>query len=111
MAKVKTSKRQSKSSKNIKPVKLKKGAKVKPYSPTKMLANEKFIGQVILECLKDNDPEGVIEALETYLEAVNKLRFASEAQVPRSTLYYLSKNKNPTLKTLAKTVHAITACA
>ncbi len=80
-------------------------------NPSKLLADEKFVGQVILECLKDNDPEGVIEAIDTYLQAVNKLQFSNETEIPRSTLYYLSRSKNPTLKTLAKTVHAIAACA
>ncbi|NGX54686.1 MAG: hypothetical protein KR126chlam2_00301 [Chlamydiae bacterium] len=109
MGKIKTSGKQKKSSKSIETVRLKKRAKVEEFSPTVELADENFIGRVILECLKNNDPEGVIEVIEAHLEAINKLRFSREAGIPRSTLYYLSKRKNPTLRTLARTVHEITA--
>ncbi len=109
MVKAKTSNRQKKSSKNIKAVSLKKNAKVEEFSPTVELTDENFIGRVILECLKDNDPEGVIEAIEAHLDAINKLQFSRETEIPRSTLYYLSKRKNPTLRTLARTVHEISA--
>src|SRR5262249_49159985 len=107
MDKVKTSGKQKKSSKNIKRVRLKKGAKIKVHKPIEKLADEHFIGRVILECLKNNDPKGVIEAIEAHLVAINKLQFSRETAIPRSTLYYLSRKKNPTLRTLARTVHEI----
>ena len=109
MAKAKTLGNQKKSSKGIKRVKLRRGAKVREHSPTRKLADENFIGRVILECLKDNDPEGVIEAIKAHLDALNKLQFSRETEIPRSTLYDLSKRKNPTLRTLARTVHEISA--
>src|SRR5437762_1442881 len=79
-----------------------------PYSPLKELTDEKFIGKAILECLENNDPEGVREMIEIYLNALEKTQFVQRSRVPKSTLYYSLKSKNPTIKTLAKLVHATT---
>lgn len=79
------------------------------FSPTQELLDEKLIAQAIWECLKDNDPEGVIEIIQIHLAARNKSRFAKEAEMARSTLYNSLKGKNPQLRTLAKFIHAYTA--
>lgn len=75
-------------------------------NPEEKLVDIRLIGTAIMECLIDNDPDGVMEVIETYLEALNKSRFLQEAGVPRSTMYQLFKRKNPTVQTLAKIVHA-----
>ena len=90
-----------------KTLKLKAGSKAMSRHPTKDLANKKFISRVIWDCLKSNDPKGVIEAIVTYFDAVNKLELANEFTIPRATIYHLMKHENPTLKTLAKVIHAI----
>lgn len=54
----------------------------------------------------NNDPEGVMEIIEAHLYALNKSKFLKEANVPRSTMYQLLQRKNPTIKTLAKIMHA-----
>jgi DNA-binding phage protein len=90
-------------------VKLKKNAPVSSFSPTKELLDKDFIGRVIVECLNNNDPEGVIEAIRTYLEVLNKSKSSERANLSRSTLYHSLKSKNPTLKTLAKLMHASAA--
>jgi len=82
---------------------------VKKYSPTKALLDEDFIAKAIWECLKNDDPEGVMEVLEAHIEATNKVKFSKSSDVPRSTLYHCLKSKNPTIKTLAKLVHACAA--
>ncbi len=84
--------------------KIKKSAQLKPYNPTEDLLDENFIGKAILECLKNNDPEGVMEVLSVYLKTVNKVKSAQQANIARSTLYHSIKSKNPTIKTLAKLV-------
>ena len=86
-------------------LKLKKDAPVIDYSPTEELLDETFIAKAIWECLKNNDPEGVMEVIETYLQAVNKVKAAQNTELPRSTLYNAIKGKNPTIKTLAKLVN------
>lgn len=90
---------------------LKKNAKVIPYSPTKELLDEKFIALAVWECLKNNDPEGVIEIIEAHLHVVNKSKAAGETHLPRSSMYNALKAKNPTVKTLAKLVNCCTHSA
>jgi hypothetical protein len=50
--------------------------------------------------------DGVLEIIESYLYALNKTQFLKEANVPRSTAYNFFKRRNPTIKTLAKIIHA-----
>jgi DNA-binding phage protein len=78
------------------------------FSPTKELLDEKLIAQAVWECLKDNDPEGVIEIIQIHLTARNKSQFAKDAEMARSTMYNSLKSKNPQLRTLAKFIHAYT---
>ena len=47
----------------------------------------------------------MVEVIKIYLEAANKTHLAEEAHVARSTVYHL-RGGNPTVKTLAKLVHA-----
>lgn len=107
MGKTKILHMQEKSSENTPKLKLKPGVKVRRHHPTKALTDEKLISKAIWECLKNNDPEGVIEVLEAHFEAINKLKFSKEKEIPRATLYHFLSSKNPTLKTLAKVIHAV----
>lgn len=84
--------------------KLKKKPRV--YDPSRTLLDEHLIASAVWECLKDNDPNGVIEILEAHLRAKNKSKFSRDNDVPRTTLYHAFRSKNPTLHTLAKLVHA-----
>lgn len=63
-----------------------------------------MIARAIFECLRDNDPEGVMEMISIYVNALNKLQAAKNSDLSRSTLYHSLKQKNPTIKTLAKLV-------
>lgn len=104
MAKAKTLQRQKKSSEGKQKRKLKKGAKVKWHQPSRNLLNEKVIAKAIWECLKENDPDGVMEILSAHLEAKNKYEISRKSKMPRSTIYNALKGGNPTLKTIAKLV-------
>lgn len=53
-----------------KSVENKKKAKIKKFDPDKYLTTE-FIGAAIMECLLNNDPEGIVELLTIYLEEHN----------------------------------------
>ena len=87
-------------------MKIKTKSNLIPYNPLTELTDENFVGKAILECLRNNDPEGVMEVIEMYLEALAKTQFVLKANVPKSTLYHSLRSKNPTIKTLAKLVHA-----
>lgn len=88
-----------------KQLKLKKNAKLIPYSPTDELLDENFIAQAVWECLKNNDPEGVVEIIQSHLRVVNKSKAAHDTDLPRSSMYNALKGRNPTIKTLAKLVN------
>ena len=111
MVKIMTSHRRRKSLGNTRKMKLKEEIKLKKgihlidYSPTQELLDEDFIAKAVWECLKHNDPEGVVEVIEAHLEVVNKARAAEDMKLPRSTMYNAFKGKNPTVKTLAKLVN------
>jgi len=74
--------------------------------PIADLLDPDLIGSAIMQCLIENDPEGVMQIIEDHLYALNKSKFLREAEVPRSTMYQLLKRKNPTIKTLAKIMYA-----
>lgn len=58
-------------------------------SPREWLLNPKNIGNAIMECLVENDPEGVVEVIGIYLRALNKEKFRKKAEIGKSTYYYL----------------------
>jgi DNA-binding phage protein len=113
MGKTKTSKKRRGSSmhtqKKEKTYRIKKGASVRESDPTHELLEDDFISRALWECLKAGDHEGYAEVLYIYLEAhqrfENRKSLAKEAEIGRSTLYQI-KHGNPTVKTLAKLVHA-----
>jgi DNA-binding phage protein len=85
---------------------LKKNIQVRRHDLLDNLPDESKVAQAVFECLRDNDPDGLVEIIQIYLDALNKSRFLKKARVPRSTMYNLLKTRNPTIKTLAKIVHA-----
>src|SRR5271166_6061372 len=104
MDKVKTSTEQGKSSPKTRKLKSRKGIRI--HHPETTLKNEKLVSEGILECLKENDTEALMEIIEGYLSALNRSKFSKESKIPRRTLYHTLRKRNPTIKTLAKIVHA-----
>lgn len=78
----------------------------KEHIPSDYLTNPENIGKAILECLENNDPEGVMEVIAIYLEAVNKTKLSQSNELHRQTVYSALKHRNPTVKTLAKLMHS-----
>jgi len=85
---------------------LRKDANLKEYDPIRNLLDINKMGAAIMQCFIENDTEGVLEIIENYLYALNKTQFLKEAKVPRSTAYNFFRRRNPTIKTLAKIIHA-----
>lgn len=108
MANKKTSHKQKESLTSTEIERIKKNPDLQEYSPTAEITDENRIGRAILECLRNNDPEGVMEIIQIYLGALEKIQFMKKAEIPKSTFYHSLKSKNPTIKTLAKLVHATT---
>jgi DNA-binding phage protein len=87
-------------------IKIKTRAGLRQSNPREELLDEELISRAIWECLKNDDPEGVMEVIEIYIEASNKTQLAKASSIARSTMYHTLKSKNPTIKTLAKLIHA-----
>ncbi len=80
----------------------------KEHNPSDYLTNSDNLGKAIVECLEKNDPEGVMEVIAIYLEAVNKTKLSKNNNLHRQTLYAALKHRNPTIKTLAKIMNEFT---
>lgn len=76
--------------------------------PLKELLNPQKTALAILECLQNNDPEGVMEMIAIYLNAINKSQLRKQSKLSKSTMFSALKHRNPTIKTLAKIIHAST---
>ena len=76
--------------------------KVERVYPLNELADPAQTALAVFECLMNNDPEGAMEMIEMYLNAVNKANLVRETHLPKSTLYSALKHRNPTIRTLAK---------
>lgn len=77
-----------------------KGAK--KLDPLTELTDAQETSKAVFECLLKNDPEGAMEMIEIYLEALNKAKMRRDTKLPKSTMYSALKHRNPTIKTLAK---------
>ena len=77
-------------------------------NPLKELIDPEKTGLAILECLQNNDPEGVMEMVSIYLDALNKAHLRKRSKLPKSTMYSALRHRNPTIRTLAKIMHAST---
>lgn len=108
MGKTKTSKKHQRSLGRSKKINLNKIKGLTRTSPLKELANPQQTALAILECLQNNDPEGAMEMITIYLDALNKTRLRQKTKLPKSTMYSALKHRNPTIKTLAKIMHAST---
>lgn len=105
MGKKKTSKKQQRSLVKFNPEKVKGLTRVEPL---KELIDKEQTALAILECLQNNDPEGAMEMISIYLDALNKANLRKQTELPKSTMYSALKHRNPTIKTLAKIMYSST---
>ena len=106
MGKIKISKKHQRSSETSTKLALAKVPGLTRANPLKELINPQKTGLAILECLQNNDPEGVMEMIAIYLDALNTAELRKNHKLPKSTMYSTLKHRNPTIKTLAKIMHA-----
>ncbi len=105
MRKKKTSRKRKFSLENMQETKITNKRSLADWTPEDSFMDFQKVGTALLECLINNDTQGYIEILDSYLH-VNRLQIAKKAKMPRSTVQLaFSKSGNPTLKTLAKIVH------
>jgi DNA-binding phage protein len=108
MVKKKTLSKRRKSLEKSKKLDLSKVKGVSRANPLEQLTDPKSTALAILECLQNNDPEGVMEMIAIYLNALNKAKLRKRTELPKSTLYSTLQHRNPTIKTLAKIMYTST---
>ncbi len=89
-----------------KEVKIKDFSGLTEWNPKTELLNKSFVLEVVVECLKNGDPNGAMEAVLTYIRAVNRRKLSRESHVPRSTIEHCLDHGNPTLETAFKLLSA-----
>lgn len=86
MDKIKTSKKQETSLPKQKiELKLEDFKGIKKSDPLKELADPDNTAMAVFECLLNNDPEGAMEMIEIYLDALNKSKLSRQTKLPKST--------------------------
>lgn len=86
----------------------KKEIKVKRFDPAAKLRDKDFIAIALFQALSDGDGEAALEIIIAYVKATRKLDIAKDENMALSTVYHaLSEKGNPTLKTVAKVLHAV----
>jgi DNA-binding phage protein len=107
MHKKKKSKKRGFCLKDYPSVILKKGCKIHKFNPSEKLSDYNLVASAFFEALQDDDVEGALEILEGYLMTKKKSDLSRKGKIATSTIYHsLSKRANPTLKTVAKILHA-----
>ena len=108
MGKIKISKKRQRSLGKSQKNSVDKIKSLKRINPLKELVDPQQTALAILECLQNNDPEGAMEMISIYLDALNKARLRKNTMLAKSTMYSALKHRNPTIKTLAKIMHSST---
>lgn len=107
MGKKKTSKKRGFRLQNYPTTPLRKGIKLHKFNPKNELDDFNLVATAFFESLQEDDVETALEILEGYLIVTKKSAFAKQGKIPSSTVYHsLSKGANPTLRTVAKLLHA-----
>jgi len=105
MGKIKISKKRQRFLSRSKKLDLDKIPGLTRSQPLKELTDKKKTALAILECLQNNDPEGAMEMIVIYLDALNKAKLRKQTDLSKSTMYSALKHGNPTIKTLAKIMY------
>ncbi len=86
-----------------------KGLKTQKFDPKERLSDPEFVAIAFFQALADNDTEAALDAIDGYLLATGKPEIAKRAKLPASTVYSaFTSGANPTLKTIARIIHAAT---
>lgn len=89
-------------SKIVQARKLRPGAAVRPYDPSRTLGNPKFVQKAIIEALLDGDCEAVMEIYSAHLRVLNRSQAAAKLHVSRQHVHRMMRSPNPRLDTFAR---------
>lgn len=89
-------------------LRLRAGVKVTDQTASERLKDKGYVAKALIQCLQDGDADAFKEILRSYLDVVNKAKFALQTHIPERTLYRMvTKDGNPTLENIARVVHAL----
>ena len=109
MTKKKTLKKQKFCFEDTPIIKSKKGAPAARHKPSEFFQSHEKVAEALLQSLEENDAGAFLEILDAYLR-VNRTKVAKAAKMSRTTVQNdLSRNGNPTIRTIAKIVHRAVA--
>lgn len=110
MRKKRTSSKRGFSFESMRARRLRADVKINGQSATDRLKDKDYVAQALIQCLQDGDADAFKEILRSYLDVVNKTKFAAQTHIPERTLYRMvSEDGNPTLDNIARVVHALSA--
>ena len=110
MAKRKTSSKRGFSFTNMSASQLRNNSDALEHDSVARLKDKRYVAKALIESLKDGDTEAFKEILRSYLDVVNKSKFAEKTKISERTLYRMvSEDGNPTLDNIARVVHALCA--
>ncbi len=72
------------------------------HNPLEYLLDRAHIIDAFKECILNNDPEGAMEMIEIYLDALTSAKKRKKTPPNKPTMYFSIKHRNPTLRTLTK---------
>lgn len=101
MGKVETSSKRA-GFKGVQARKLRPGASVRPYDPSRTLGDPKFVQKAIIEALLDGDCEAVMEIYSAHLRVLNRSHAAAKLHVSRQHVHRMMSSANPRLDTFAR---------
>lgn len=109
MAKRKISKKQKFCLDDMPIIKSKKRTPNLQHKPSDFFQSHEKVAEALLRSLEENDAGAFLEILDAYLR-VNRTKVAKATKMSRTTIQNaLSKNGNPTIRTIAKIVHRAVA--
>jgi DNA-binding phage protein len=82
--------------------KLRAGASVSPYDPSKSLGDPKFVQEAIIEALLDGDCAAVMHIYSAHLRVLNRSKTAAKLRVSRQHVHRMMSNPNPRMDTFAR---------
>jgi DNA-binding phage protein len=86
-------------------IKSKKQVPTLRHKPSEFFQSHEKVASALLQSLEENDAGAFLEILDAYLH-VNRTKVAKATKMSRTTVQNaLSRNGNPTIRTIAKIVH------
>ena len=101
MGKVETSSKRD-GFKGVRARKLRPGASVRPYDPSRTLGDPKFVQKAIVAALLDGDYDAVMDIYSAHLRVLNRSKTAAMLHVSRQHVHRMMSNPNPRMDTFAR---------